>query len=85
MVFNIYQQVIDCSEALDLLQPICDANLDSRVKCIVRRSAALTRLGMLSKGIDEMKVAIKLQPNNEQLKQDLLHMEKAWEQDPDSD
>lgn len=78
-------QLEDCSVALELLEPKCEANLKSRISCIVRRAAALTRIGMLSKGIDEMKYAIKLKPNDERLKADLRSMEKAWEQDPDSD
>lgn len=70
---------------MELLEPKCEVNLKSRVACTVRRAAALTRIGMLSKAIDEMKYAVKLQPNDERLKADLWSMERAWEQDPDSD
>ncbi|XP_077289540.1 dynein axonemal assembly factor 4-like [Arctopsyche grandis] len=82
---NFHKCIEDCSAALDLMTPKCQANLKSRITCIVRRAAGLTRIGMLSKAIDEMKCAVKLQPDNDVLKADLIAMEKAWEQDPDSD
>lgn len=67
------------------MKPHCEGNRRSRAKCIARRAAALVRLGYLSKGIDEMKAAVKLLPDDEKLKKDLYEMERAWEQNPDSD
>lgn len=75
----------DCSTALDLMKPACESNRYSRAKCIARRAAALARVGYLSKAIDEMKAAGKLLPEDETIKKDIYDMEKAWEQNPDSD
>nr|XP_026487254.1 dynein assembly factor 4, axonemal-like [Vanessa tameamea] len=75
----------DCSTALDLMKPACERNRRSRGKCIARRAAALARLGYLNKAIDEMRAAAKLLPDDENLKKDIYDMERAWEQDPDSE
>jgi hypothetical protein len=77
--------VNDCSTALELMVPPCEGNRRSRAKCIARRAAGLARLGYLNKAIDEMKAASKLLPNDEKIKKDVTDMERAWEQDPDSD
>lgn len=75
----------DCSTAIDLMKPKCEGNRRSRAKCIARRAAALARIGMLSKAIDEMKAAAKLLPDDDAIKKDICDMERAWEQNPDSD
>lgn len=67
------------------MKPACEGNRRSRGKCIARRAAALARLGYLNKAIDEMKAAAKLLPDDENLKSDIYDMERAWEQNPDSD
>ncbi|XP_072947168.1 dynein axonemal assembly factor 4-like [Epargyreus clarus] len=82
---NFNKCVNDCSTALDLMKPACEGNRRSRAKCIARRGAALARLGYLSKGIGEMKAAAKLLPEDENIKKDVYDMERAWEQNPDSD
>ncbi|XP_059058032.1 dynein axonemal assembly factor 4-like [Achroia grisella] len=82
---NFNKCLTDCSTALDLMRPACEGNRFSRAKCIARRAAALVRLGYLSKAIDEMKAAAKLLPEDEKIKKDLYDMERAWEQNPDSD
>lgn len=82
---NFNKCVQDCSTALELLKPPCEGNKRSRAKCIARRGAALARLGYLNKGIDEMKAAAYLLPDDEKIKQDIYDMERAWEQNPDSD
>ncbi|KAF9823440.1 hypothetical protein SFRURICE_004371 [Spodoptera frugiperda] len=82
---NFNKCLNDCSTALDLMKPPCESNRRSRAKCIARRAAALARLGYLSKAIDEMKAAGKLLPDDETIKKDIHDMEKAWEQNPDSD
>lgn len=84
-LYTHYAQVNDCSAALDLLKPPCEGNRRSRAKCIARRGAALARLGYLSKAIDEMKAASKLLPDDEKIKTDVYNMERAWEQNPDSE
>ncbi|KOB77170.1 putative heat shock protein 70 HSP70 [Operophtera brumata] len=60
-------------------------NRRSRAKCIARRAAALARCGFLHKGIDEMKAAAKLLPDDQMIKKDIYDMERAWEQNPDSE
>ncbi|CAH2039283.1 unnamed protein product, partial [Iphiclides podalirius] len=82
---NFNKCVNDCSTALDLLKPPCEGNRRSRAKCIARRAAALARLGYLSKAIDEMKAASNLLPDDENIKNDVHNMERAWEQNPDSE
>uniref|UniRef100_A0A2A4JKU1 Dynein axonemal assembly factor 4 n=1 Tax=Heliothis virescens TaxID=7102 RepID=A0A2A4JKU1_HELVI len=82
---NFNKCLNDCSTALDLMKPPCESNRRSRAKCIARRAAALARLGYLSKAIDEMKAAGKLLPDDETIKKDIYDMERAWEQNPDSD
>lgn len=75
----------DCSAAIDLMKPECEGNRRSRAKCIARRAAALARIGMLNKAIYEMKAAAKLLPEDNKIKMDINDMERAWEQNPDSD
>ncbi|KAJ8713694.1 hypothetical protein PYW07_014064 [Mythimna separata] len=82
---NFNKCLNDCSSALDLMKPPCESNRRSRAKCIARRAAALARLGYLNKAIGEMKAAAKLLPEDESIKKDIYDMERAWEQNPDSD
>ncbi|KAL0822244.1 hypothetical protein ABMA28_004371 [Loxostege sticticalis] len=82
---NFNKCINDCSAALDLMKPACEGNRRSRAKCIARRAAALARVGWLSKAIDEMKAASRLLPDDEKIKKDIYDMERAWEQNPDSD
>ncbi|CAF4925923.1 unnamed protein product [Pieris macdunnoughi] len=82
---NFNKCVTDCSTALDLMKPACEGNRRSRAKCIARRAAGLARIGLLNKAIDEMKAAAKLLPDDENIKKDIYDMEKAWEQNPDSE
>ncbi|KAI5637485.1 dynein assembly factor 4, axonemal [Phthorimaea operculella] len=80
---NFNKCMQDCSTALDLMKPACEGNRRSRAKCIARRAAALARSGYLNKAIQEMKVAQKMLPEDENIKKDIYDMERAWEQDPD--
>ncbi|CAH0584517.1 unnamed protein product [Chrysodeixis includens] len=82
---NFNKCLNDCSTALDLMKPPCESNRRSRAKCMARRAAALARLGYLNKAIDEMKAAGKLLPEDATIKKDIHDMERAWEQNPDSD
>ncbi|XP_026471176.1 dynein assembly factor 4, axonemal-like [Ctenocephalides felis] len=61
----------DCTKALELLVPACDANLKARASCIARRGAALCQVGYLGQGIEEMMSALKLDPYNTELKTDI--------------
>ncbi|XP_044736935.1 dynein axonemal assembly factor 4-like [Chrysoperla carnea] len=68
---NLHKCIEDCSQALELLTPPVSANLESRAKCYARRGAAFCKLGLASKGVIELEAAVKLMPNNENLKNDL--------------
>ncbi|CAG9858514.1 unnamed protein product [Phyllotreta striolata] len=57
---NCWRAAEDCSRALELLQPICEANLYERATCIGRRGEALCRLGMRKEGLDELRFCLKL-------------------------
>ncbi|GLV45861.1 hypothetical protein CBL_11658 [Carabus blaptoides fortunei] len=68
---NLHKSIEDCSTALELMTPICQANLNARARCLARRGAALCKLGLIREGASEMEAALKLIPNDESLKQDL--------------
>lgn len=57
----------DCSTALDLLKPHCEGNRIARVNCMARRGLALSRVGYIREGFNELVAALKLDPNNENL------------------
>lgn len=46
--------ISDCSSALEIMKPECDANLQERALCIARRGMALCKLGMKREGIEEL-------------------------------
>ncbi|KAI4487066.1 hypothetical protein M0802_012055 [Mischocyttarus mexicanus] len=69
---NYYKCTEDCSKALELMEPKCESNRESRARCYARRGAALCKLSAPQHGIPELEVAIKLTPNNESIKRDLL-------------
>lgn len=62
---NYHKTAQDCSSALELMKPEVPLNLKERALCIGRRGIALINLGLLKQGIDELKVSIKLVPNEE--------------------
>lgn len=57
----------DCSTALDLLTPHCEGNRVARVNCMARRGLALSRVGYIREGFNELLAALKLDPKNENL------------------
>ncbi|XP_072380199.1 dynein axonemal assembly factor 4 [Diabrotica undecimpunctata] len=57
---NLWRAIEDCSTALDLLQPICEANLYERAVCSGRRGEALCKYGKRRQGIGELKHSLKL-------------------------
>ncbi|KAJ6638050.1 Dynein axonemal assembly factor 4 [Pseudolycoriella hygida] len=67
---NYYKCVSDCSSAYELLTPAVSLNAKARATCLARRGGALCKLGMLKQGYDEILAAIKLNPDDEQLKHD---------------
>ncbi|XP_076172457.1 dynein axonemal assembly factor 4 [Ptiloglossa arizonensis] len=62
----------DCSKALELMVPKCEGNRESRARCHARRGAALCKLSSPQHGIPELEAALKLMPNNETIKRDVL-------------
>ncbi|KAF3420196.1 hypothetical protein E2986_05704 [Frieseomelitta varia] len=69
---NYYRCVEDCSKALELMEPKCESNRESRARCHARRGAALCKLSAPQHGIPELEVALELTPNNESIKHDVL-------------
>ncbi|XP_037030503.1 dynein assembly factor 4, axonemal-like [Bradysia coprophila] len=67
---NYYKCVADCSAAYDLITPALLLNAKARAICLARRGAALCKLGMLKQGYDELVAAMKLTPDDEELKRD---------------
>lgn len=67
---NYYKCVADCSTAYDLLTPALSLNVKARAVCLARRGGALCKLGMLQQGYGELVAAIKLSPDDEELKRD---------------
>ncbi|XP_056641568.1 dynein axonemal assembly factor 4-like [Diorhabda sublineata] len=59
-VGNFWRVIEDCSAALELLTPICEANLHERAVCIGRRGQALCRYGKRRQGIEELKYSLRL-------------------------
>ncbi|XP_012270409.1 dynein assembly factor 4, axonemal [Orussus abietinus] len=69
---NYYRCTEDCSKALELMVPQCEGNRESRARCHARRGAALCKLSAPQHGIPELEAALKLAPDNETIKRDLL-------------
>lgn len=65
---NFYKCVSDCTTAYELLTPAVSLNVTARATCLARRGEALYKLGMLRQGYDELVAAIKLTPDDENLK-----------------
>lgn len=59
-------------QALELMEPKCEGNRESRAKCHARRGAALCKLSAPQHGIPELEAALVLTPDNESIKRDLL-------------
>ncbi|KAK3097301.1 hypothetical protein FSP39_008500 [Pinctada imbricata] len=67
---NFFKAIEDCSKAMDLLHPPVPQNADSRCKALVRRGTAFCELELYVEGLQDYEAALKINPNNEQLKQD---------------
>ncbi|KAG8042357.1 hypothetical protein G9C98_004991 [Cotesia typhae] len=61
----------DCSKALELMEPKCEGNRESRARCHARFGAALCKLSAPQHGIPELEAALKLSPDNDTIKRDL--------------
>ncbi|XP_076246872.1 dynein axonemal assembly factor 4 [Calliopsis andreniformis] len=69
---NYHRCIEDCSTALELMEPKCEGNRESRARCHARRGAALCKLSAPQHGIPELEAALKLTPDNESIKRDVL-------------
>ena len=69
---NYCRCIEDCSKALELMEPKCESNRESRARCHARRGAALCKLSSPQHGIPELEAALKLTPDNESIKRDVL-------------
>ncbi|XP_078038764.1 dynein axonemal assembly factor 4 [Augochlora pura] len=69
---NYCRCIEDCSKALELMEPKCENNRESRARCHARRGAALCKLSSPQHGIPELEAALKLAPDNESIKRDVL-------------
>ncbi|XP_076443572.1 dynein axonemal assembly factor 4-like isoform X2 [Babylonia areolata] len=71
---NLFKCIEDCSKAMDLLSPPVPQNEESRVKALVRRGTAFCQLEMYVEGLQDYEAALKMDPNNQQLKEDAEKM-----------
>ncbi|XP_006613936.1 dynein assembly factor 4, axonemal-like [Apis dorsata] len=69
---NYRRCIEDCSKALELMEPKCESNQESRARCHARRGAAFCKLSAPQHGIPELEAALKLTPDNESIKRDVL-------------
>ncbi|KAH3858094.1 hypothetical protein DPMN_100713 [Dreissena polymorpha] len=67
---NFFKCIEDASRALELLVPAVPQNADNRLKCHVRRGTAFCQLEMYVEGLQDYEAALKIDPNNEQLRAD---------------
>ncbi|KAL4227531.1 Dynein assembly factor 4 [Mactra antiquata] len=67
---NFFKCIEDCTRALELLVPPVPQNADSRVKCHVRKGTAFCQLEMYVEGLQDYEAALKIDPNNQQIKDD---------------
>uniref|UniRef100_S4S020 Dynein axonemal assembly factor 4 n=1 Tax=Petromyzon marinus TaxID=7757 RepID=S4S020_PETMA len=67
---NLHKALHDSSRALELLTPPVPANRVARVKAHVRRGTALSQLEMFVEGLMDYEAALKLDPDNEVLRED---------------
>nr|XP_039263453.1 dynein assembly factor 4, axonemal-like [Styela clava] len=76
---NFYKCLDDCSRALDLLQPPVPANANARLKAHIRKGTAFCELELYAEGLLDYNEALKIDPNNEQLKKDAESIKEAIE------
>ncbi|XP_026667648.1 dynein assembly factor 4, axonemal-like [Ceratina calcarata] len=69
---NFHRCIDDCSKALELMEPKCEGNRESRARCHARRGAALCKLSAPQHGVPELEAALQLTPDNESIKRDVL-------------
>ncbi|XP_076381602.1 dynein axonemal assembly factor 4 [Megalopta genalis] len=77
---NYCRCIEDCSKALELMEPKCESNRESRARCHARRGAALCKLSSPQHGIPELEAALKLAPDNDSIKRDVLVAKQYFDQ-----
>lgn len=73
--------VLDCSTALELYYPVVPSNYAARAKVFVRRGTAYANLDQLELAIQDYSAALKLSPQDEELKEDCAKLRKALEEE----
>ena len=68
---NFHATLTDCSTALDLLDPPCEANASHRAKAHLRRAKALEALDLGDKALGEYEAAARALPDNESVQDEL--------------
>jgi dyslexia susceptibility 1 candidate gene 1 protein len=68
--FNYQREKNFTFKALELLTPPVESNLQSRIKSHVRRGTAFCELELYAEGLTDYEAALKLDPNNPELKND---------------
>ncbi|XP_787717.1 dynein assembly factor 4, axonemal [Strongylocentrotus purpuratus] len=67
---NFIKCIEDCSKAIELLTPPVPANASSRLRAHTRRGTAFCELELYAEGLQDYVAALKIEPKNEQLRQD---------------
>ncbi len=73
---NLIKCVEDCTKALDLLTPAVVENEKSRLKAHIRRGSAFCDLELYAEGLLDYEAAIKIEPNNQDIKEDAENIRK---------
>ena len=63
-------------KALDLLTPPVELNASSRLKAHIRRGTAFCDLELYAEGLLDYEAALKIEPNNEEIKNDAENIRK---------
>ncbi|KAB0796773.1 hypothetical protein PPYR_10834 [Photinus pyralis] len=69
---NYFKCAQDCSSAVELLRPAVPSNLEQRVTCLTRKGLALRKMGFLRECINELEFALKLKPENQEVRDVLV-------------
>lgn len=69
---------------MDLLSPPVPQNADSRCKALIRRGTAFCELEMYVEGLQDYEAALKIDPNNKQVREDAEKMRKIIQSSSES-
>ncbi|XP_048734697.1 dynein axonemal assembly factor 4-like [Ostrea edulis] len=81
---NFFKCIEDCSKAMDLLSPPVPQNASSRCKALVRRGTAFCELEMYVEGLQDYEAALKIDPNDKQVREDAEKMRKIIQSSSES-